>query len=189
LALAEISFGPATFYLKTFPFQPIKGGNGKECPLIASQTNHMSSISSVSSTTNPYPSASQSGFGQLVQDFKSLGSALQSGDLSTAQSALAAVQQALQGNSQASSSQPFGKNSQANTDYQTLASALQSGDLAGAQKAFASLQTDLKAAHKGHHHHSPGTTTSSAPTSPAATTSSKVDSDGDNDGSNLNVMA
>jgi hypothetical protein len=116
----------------------------------------MSSISSVSSVTNP------SGTGQLIQDFKAIGSALQTGDLPNAQSALATFQQALQSTSQTSATQPFGKNSQANTDFQSLTTDLQTGDLAGAQKAFSSLQNDLKAtqsalpaesAHKGQHHH------------------------------------
>jgi hypothetical protein len=149
----------------------------------------MSSISSVSSATNPYQTTNQNGFGQIFKDFKAVGSALQTGDLSTAQSALATFQQDLQGNSQTSANQPFGKNSQANSDYQSLASALNSGDLAAAQKAFASLQTDLKAAHRGHHHHHSSSAT--APTTPtnSATTSSVVDSDGDSDGSRVNVIA
>ena len=124
----------------------------------------MSSISSVSSTTNLYQPTNQNGYGQFIQDFQAIGSALQSGDLSSAQSALATFQQNLQGNSQTTSSQPFGQNSQANSDYQNLVSALQSGNLSNAQQAFASLQTDLKAAHRGHghHHHSSSTTDSTA---------------------------
>jgi len=164
----------------------------------------MSSISSVSSATNPYQVSNQNGFDQTIQDFKAIGSALQSGSLSTAQSALATFQQAVQGNSQTPSNQPFGKNSQANADYQSLTSALKSGDLTGAQKAFASLQTDLKSAqsaHKGHHHHhnssatssttpstTPSTTTSVASAS-SVTTSSTTDSDGDHDGSGFNATA
>jgi hypothetical protein len=41
----------------------------------------MSTISSVSSTTNPYPIANQSGFGQIVNDFYSIGKGLQSGNV------------------------------------------------------------------------------------------------------------
>jgi hypothetical protein len=149
----------------------------------------MNSISAISSATNPYETTNQNGFGQTLQDFKAIGSALQSGDVTTAQNALTTFQQDLQGNSQTSSSQPFGKNSQANTDYQNLTSALQSGDLSGAQKAFTSLQSDLKAVHKGHHHHHGASTTPPATTTSSAATSSTVDSDGDNDGSNLNVTA
>src|SRR5580658_7786586 len=118
----------------------------------------MSTISSVSSTNNPYQTTGQNGLAQTGQDFNSIGSALQSGNVSAAQSALTAFQQDLQGNPQTSASQPFGNNSQANTDYQSLVSSLQSGNLPSAQKAFASLQTDLQATqastkkgHGGHH--------------------------------------
>jgi outer membrane protein assembly factor BamD (BamD/ComL family) len=143
----------------------------------------MSSISSISSATNPYQTTNQNNIGQFVQDFKAIGSALQSGNLSTAQSALATFQQALPGNSQTSSSQPFGSNTQANTAYQSLTTALQSGNLSTAQQAFASLQTDLKSAqsaHKGHHHHhsSDVTASTASSTTPTTTTSSVVGSDG-----------
>jgi hypothetical protein len=140
----------------------------------------MRSISSVSPVNNPYQTNYQSGFGQMVQNFNAIGSALQAGDLTTAQSALTTFQQALPGSSSTSASQPFGKNSQANTDYQSLTSSLQSGNLASSQKAFTSLQKDLKpaqttqAAHKGHHHHHSSSAT--AATSAATTTSSIVSS-------------
>lgn len=147
----------------------------------------MSSISSVSSTTNPYQPTAQNSMSQVLQDFNAVGSALQSGNVSTAQSALAAFQQDLQSNSQTSANQPFGKNTQANTNYQSLTTALQSGDLSAAQKAFASIQTDLKASHKGHHHHGSGATSATASTSnPPA--NSAVNSEGDNDGG-LNAVA
>jgi hypothetical protein len=145
----------------------------------------MSSISGVSSTTNPYQIAYQSSLDQFGQDFKAVGSALQSGDLSSAQSALAAFQKDLQGNSQTSTNQPFGKNTQANKDFQSLTSTLQSGDLAAAQKAFAGVQTDLKAAYKGHHHHHSSSSTSATAQTNSAATSSAIGSDG----SKLNVAA
>jgi hypothetical protein len=145
----------------------------------------MSSISSVSSATNLYPATNQDDVSQSVQDFQSIGSALQSGDLSTAQSALATFQKDLQSNSQTSASQPFGKNRQANTDYQSLTSALQSGDLSGAQKAFSSLKNDLQSTqstqstHKGHrHHHSSSATDATTSSTTSATTSATVGSDG-----------
>jgi len=123
----------------------------------------MSAIASVSSTSNPYQTSNQSGMGQIVQDFNSIGSALQSGNVSDAQTALSSFQQDLQSNPQLSSSQPFGDNSQANTKYQGLVSSLQSGNLSSAQKAFSTLQTYLEAAqtsskstHKGHRHHGSG---------------------------------
>jgi hypothetical protein len=76
-------------------------------------------VSNVSATTSPYyqtidPSSSE----QRFQDFKALANALQSGDISTAQSAFAAFQKDLSSSSQTSSDQPFGQNSQANTVFQ-----------------------------------------------------------------------
>jgi len=100
----------------------------------------MNSISSVTSTIDPFQSTNLNAFVQFVNDFNAVGTALQSGNLKSAQDAVAAFQQDLPGGSQS----PFGKNSQANTDYNTLTGALQNGDLATAQKAFASLQTDLE---------------------------------------------
>jgi hypothetical protein len=123
------------------------------------------SISGVSSATHAYPyqntgQSGQSGqFGQIARDFHALGSALQSGNLSTAQNALSLFQQDLQSNTQTAAGAPFGQNTQANSDYKNLTSALQSGNLTTAQKAFASLQSDLKpaapaqSAYAGHHHH------------------------------------
>ena len=104
----------------------------------------MSSLSSVSSATDPYQSTNLGAFVQFVNDFNAIGNALQSGNLPGAQTALAAFQQALPGGPQSQSRQPFGNNSQANTDFQSLTGALQSVDLAGAKKAYASLQTDLE---------------------------------------------
>jgi len=175
----------------------------------------MSTISSVTATPDAYPSANPGGkMHQLVQNFQAIGSALASGDVATAQTALASFQQALQGNpqgsaqgsSQKASSQPFGKDSQANTDYQNLTSALQSGNLSTAQKAYASLQNDLKAAataatatksaHRGHHHHhseatdsaASSTTTPSSTNSTSPTESSNSSSTSAKDGS-LNALA
>ena len=172
----------------------------------------MSTISSVTATPDAYPSANPGGkMHQLVQNFQAIGSALASGDVATAQTALASFQQALQGNPQGSaqgsaqkaSSQPFGKDSQANTDYQNLTSALQSGNLSTAQKAYASLQNDLKAAatatksaHRGHHHHhseatdsaASSTTTPSSTNSTSPTESSNSSSTSAKDGS-LNALA
>jgi len=123
---------------------------------------YMSAPSSITSANNAYPIANQRSFGRIIRDFSSIGSALQTGNVASAQSALSAFQQNLQNNPQTSASQPFGANTKANTDFQNLASALKSGDLSTAQKAFSSLQADLKSAqpamksHGGHHHHGSG---------------------------------
>jgi hypothetical protein len=148
----------------------------------------MSNISAVSSSTNPYSNPFSQN--QSFKDLQSIGSALQSGDLSTAQSALASFQQQLQSSSQASSSQPFGNNSQANQDYQSLATALKSGDTSAAQQAFANLKTDLKSAQKGHHHHhgAPASTaTTASTTTPGTSTSSTAISA--NTTTNINATA
>jgi hypothetical protein len=177
----------------------------------------MSSISSVTSAYSPYQTTNQNSFAQIIQDFKSIGGALKSGNVSAAQTALSAFQQDLQSNSQTSSTQPFGNNTQANTDYQSLVSGLQSGNLSSAQKAFASLQTDLqtaqtstKSAHRGHHHHGGGgvsaealingltnnstTTSATSATSSATSTSgtaanATAENDAPSDGSLLNATA
>ena len=115
----------------------------------------MSSISSVgaASASNPYlnnlAGAFQSSFGQTIKDFQAIGTALKSGDLGSAKSAVMALQKDLPANLEAGAGQLFGKNTQASTDFQKLTSALQSGDLAGAQKAFGALAADLKASTTG----------------------------------------
>ena len=96
------------------------------------------SITSVSSATNPYQTNStQNAF---RQEFQALQQALQSGDLTSAQQAFAALQkdnprfaQAMAGGSSTGQSNP------ASSAFQSLASALQSGDLKSAQSAFTSL--------------------------------------------------
>ena len=52
----------------------------------------MSSISGVSSTANPCQITNQNSFGQTIQDFQAIGSALQSCNLSDAQNAFASLQ-------------------------------------------------------------------------------------------------
>ena len=138
----------------------------------------MSSISSTSSATNSYQATNLNAFTQFVNDFNAIGSALQSGDLSEAQSALATFQQDLPGNSQSSTNQPFGNNTQANTDYQNLVSSLKSGNLPDAQKAYANLQNDLQGtgkSHRHHHHHGSGESGDNQTTDSTAATSSSSD--------------
>jgi hypothetical protein len=117
-------------------------------------------VSSVFSATSLYQPENQALFQQQAQDFNTLASALQSGNLSTAQSAFTSWQQDLTSiappNQQSTQqSQPFGSNSQANSDFQSLSSALQSGDISSAQQAFANLKQDLQSSGsvRGHHHH------------------------------------
>jgi hypothetical protein len=117
-------------------------------------------VSNISVTSDYYQNNVQNPWQQNRQDFNSLGSALQSGDLTSAQNAFAAWQKDLQSVPGSTSPQtaqtaqasgPFGNNSKANSDLQALGTALQSGDVAGAQKAFASLKQDLHGVRHAHH--------------------------------------
>src|SRR5580704_4447677 len=88
----------------------------------------------------------QNPFQEIKQDFQQLSSALQSGDLSGAQSAYSAIQQVLGANSGSSSNTTSSNTSSSGpntlqTDFAALGQALQSGDLSTAQSAFSQLQT------------------------------------------------
>jgi hypothetical protein len=121
----------------------------------------ISSISSasISPTQSFNPSA-------IRQAFSQLGNALQSGDLSAAQSAYTTLSQspAAQGNG------PFAQ------ALQQIGQDLQSGDIAGAQKALAALQQQVKGHH--HHHHGGGQPAQAASNN-AAQSSNTTSNDGD----------
>ncbi len=122
-------------------------------------------------------------------DLASLFSAVQSGDIQGAQSALSTLQ-----NDQAAT---YGANGQVTRqtigqDFASLTQAISSGDTSGAQKALQTLQTDFQtfsAQHPHHHHHGSGAglfapangnTKSTASLTPAiSTTSTDQDHDGD----------
>ena len=118
---------------------------------------------------------------QLRQDFAALGAALQSGDVTGAQSAFATYQQDLDAvqqmraaressapNASASGRPPASTNFQ--DLLQALGSALSSGDANKAQQAFQSLQQAVGAHGHGHRHHGAHAVTASTPaSSPAAT--------------------
>lgn len=93
---------------------------------------------------------SSTSFAQRQQDFKSMMSALKSGDLSAAQQAYSSL---TQGRGTPPADSPLGQ----------LGQALQNGDLAGAQKAAQAMQS----AHHGHHHHGGSSTSSSSTAAPA----------------------
>jgi len=120
----------------------------------------MSTISGVSPTDlySSYQAANQSGSSQLLQNLNALGTALQSGNPATAQSALSTLQTTLSNNTQGSTNQPFGNNSAANADYTNLTAAVKSGNTSDAQTALAKLAADLKGgkSHGGHRHHGGG---------------------------------
>jgi hypothetical protein len=131
------------------------------------------SVSGVSSSSGVSPTDLQSKFKQVKADFKALSDALNSGDVSSAQSAYAQLQKDLPQKAQSADSSTSG-----DTPMSALGKALQSGDLAGAQQAFATLQQ----ARHGHHHHGGGA--AAAPAVPPA-----ASSDDDGTGSMLNVLA
>lgn len=81
---------------------------------------------------------------QMRKDFSQLASALQSGDLSTAQSAYSKIQQLMQQNGSASSTGSTPANTVQN-DFAALGRALQSGDIGQAQTAFSQMQKDFQA--------------------------------------------
>jgi hypothetical protein len=126
----------------------------------------------------------QNFFQQRRADLQQLAQALQSGDLSAAQSAFnaltalsqtgsstAASSTASTGSASSSSSGPF-RNPQLAQDFTAIGTALQSGDLAGAQQAFATFQQDLQNVQasgghfRRHHHHGGNGQNSSASSSP-----------------------
>jgi len=101
---------------------------------------------SSNSITNSWQQQQQNPFRQIKQDFKQLASALQSGDLSNAQSAYSSIQKILQASqSSASSESSSNGSSTLQSDFATLGQALQSGDLSQAQSAFSQLQNDFQA--------------------------------------------
>ncbi len=81
------------------------------------------------------------------QDFTTLQTTLQAGNLAAAQTAFAAFLQDVQKTAQmAGPASLFGPGTQTSRDLQTLGGALKSADLTGAQKAFAALEQDIQAA-------------------------------------------
>jgi len=114
-------------------------------------------ISAVSATSNLPPQYSDPS--SLRQEFSQLTDAINSGDLTSAQSAYSALAQspAAQGNG------PFAQ------ALQQIGQDLQSGDIGGAQKALAALQQKVHGHH--HHHHGGGAPPKDADDSNSSTSS------------------
>jgi outer membrane protein assembly factor BamD (BamD/ComL family) len=117
------------------------------------------SISALSSNLVSDLSQQQNPFQQVKQDFKQLASALQSGDLSDAQSAFSSIQTLLQSQSPSGSPALAGSKT-IQSDFSQLGQALQSGDLSQATSAFSQLKTDVQASSPS------GTGTTTASTGP-----------------------
>ncbi len=145
------------------------------------------SISSVSAT-NSYQASQvswQNNLAQRRQDFKDLASALQSGDLSGAQKAFAAMQQSqpnFSATTQTQNAQQASVQNPLAADFSALGKALQSGDLTAAQAAFKQLQLDMQsvggARHHHHHHKASATTQNTASTTSSPSVGSTAGSSG-----------
>jgi DNA-binding FadR family transcriptional regulator len=152
--------------------------------------------------SRPGPSLTQ----QVQQDYARLAGALQSGDLSGAQSAFSNLQQALQSQGAGATQTTATSNSTTDpiaNDFNTLGQALSSGNLTQAQSAFSQLKTDiqtaqqagsqtqnltqaLQAAVQGHHHHHHGGGGTSTESS-TSTTDGTDSSNGSSAPSNTNA--
>ena len=151
------------------------------------------SISAVSSNVTAYQTNTQNSFQQRRADFQQLAQALQSGDLSGAQQAFAALQQAgSSSGTQGQGSPPSGQNNPLASDLSTLGQALQSGDLSSAQKAFATLQQDMQGMRQAHHHHHHGGVQGAAASvvsGLSATEGAATSADNDSSGVKINTTA
>jgi hypothetical protein len=113
----------------------------------------MSSISSVSSNSDASQADSLTNFQQIKSDFQTLASAIQSGNISSAQQAYAALQKDAPALFQGASSQG-GSSDPLASALSSLGTALQSGSITSAQQALAALQQTVQGHH--HHHHKAG---------------------------------
>lgn len=114
------------------------------------------SISGVSASLNVAQMSLRNDFQQIRDTFKSLGAALQSGDLDGAKKAYGALDQAmrdLQGRGSNDNNSPSKANSSIANDMKALDEALQSGDMDAAKQAFDALKKDMRGARHAHHHH------------------------------------
>jgi len=131
------------------------------------------SVTSVSSTSNPYALQTNASYKSKRTDFSALTGAINSGDLAGAQAAMAAFLKDVQ--SSQSSNSLFNSNSQLGKDFQAVQSALQSGDIKGAQTALQNLQQDFSKVQGGKHHHHHHKDADQANQVPSANTPSSTD--------------
>jgi len=150
-----------------------------------SSTNQLHATSNAANTEPEPPDSSvaastnRSNRAQFRSDFASLLNSVQSGDMSSAQQALSAVQGDLSSFGATYSAQSAPGTSPVSTDLQSLFDAVQKGDASAAQQALTQLQSDaqqqaqaggVRGHHRHHHHHHPssgsaesGATTSATP--------------------------
>ena len=86
-------------------------------------------VSNISSAANTQPTPANDGFNQLFTDFKGIGSAIQSGDLTPAQTALTTFQTDLENNTGKNPlSRLFKKHDELGNDLKALSDALATND-------------------------------------------------------------
>jgi hypothetical protein len=136
---------------------------------------------------------SSSGVQQRRKDFEALTSAVKSGDIAGAQTALTTFEQDLQGaldGSQTSQTQ-----STPAQDLKALQDAFSANDLTSAQKSFSALLEDLKQAKSHHHHHrhyhqvDQSSDTSATSTSTSTSTDSTSASSSGTSATSINITA
>ncbi|HXZ67809.1 MAG TPA: hypothetical protein VEH07_04395 [Alphaproteobacteria bacterium] len=121
------------------------------------------SVSAVSSNPQIYqPVLQQQSF---RQDLQSLTTAVQSGDLASAQKAYATL---VSDNPQLASSSGNGSGSPFQQAISAIGQSLQNSDIGGAQNALSTLQQNMKAHHGHHHHHGDATQNAAATATPAS---------------------
>lgn len=156
------------------------------------------SVSSVGTGYQTYQSSWQTNRQKGQQDFQALATALNSNDLSGAQTAFAALQKDVPGLSGSQqNSQTGNSNNPLTSDFQNLSQALSSGDLSSAQSAFAKLQQDLQTLVGGHrhrHHHGGGGGIAAAlaavsSSNTGTTTDSSADPNGSSSQTTLDIQA
>ncbi len=140
-----------------------------------------------SSTKNSTPAAGSTSQPDSFQsDFAALLSAVQSGNITTAQSALTSIQSDLQGATAGYSPSSTSSNSPTSavagatssspmSDLDALFAAVKSGDMTGAQAALAQFKTDAQSStqqatgHHHHHHHHGGGGSEASTSTPSTT--------------------
>lgn len=117
-------------------------------------------VTGISCTCSAATPAVNDGFNQLFKDFKGIGTALASGDLSAAATALSTFQSDLQNNPGRNPlSRLFKHSDKLAGDLKALQEAVGSNDTAKSQEAFKTLIKDMQEAmksqrsHRHHHRH------------------------------------
>lgn len=177
--------------MSSTPVQGLTSGDSILRSLLASQVGAGAAVG-VSAATAAGTSSTLSPRDQFKSDMQSLISAVKSGDMTGAQTALKALQSDASTAQASGGAVPYSAGSTSSSptdDFQALINAVKSGDTTGAQNALAKLQDDMSAVGGGHHHHhhhhggaSSATAAGATTTDTATTTAGAVNGDTDGDG-------